>query len=182
MNDPVEIIINMSSHIVAKTKAILPKFTLWHVVNTTSSLRASLELYVADQRPPAFASVEVHCEMPPESYHKRVLSLHTCSDQWDEDDCPGIAEAENEVEAMLQEESRREDHTPAFAFTRLYLNAGARRELLQIKFPEIVCEFDAALGQEPDYDSLSEDTVGDIEAIHRVLLWTKKLNGGGQNE
>jgi hypothetical protein len=99
----------MSSHIVAKTQAVFPEFQLWHTMGRASSGCVSLKLHVADQRPLAFASVEVYCAAPSELYQKRLLSLHTCPAEWGEDQRSGIAEAENEIAATLQEESRRED-------------------------------------------------------------------------
>jgi len=74
MSDPIEICMNISGHIIAKTKGQFPTFQFWHAVDKILSSCTSVELYIADQQPPAFVSVNIHCIIPSESYSRAATN------------------------------------------------------------------------------------------------------------
>lgn len=174
MDDPIEICMNISGHIIAKIKEHYPTFQCWHTIDKILNSCTSVELYIADQQPPAFVSVKIHCMIPSESYNKRLISIQTHSEEWYEDDYPGIRMIEGEIRDILKDESQRDNYTPTFAFLKLYSNAKEISQGLEIRFQEILCEFDVTSAESPDYVSIAEDALKDIEAVYKVLLWVRK--------
>jgi len=182
MTEPIEICMNLSSHITAKTKENFPTFQFWHAIEKDSGSCASLELYVADQRPPAFVSVNIRCGIPSDSYSKRLISFQTHSVEWHEDDHPGIKMFEDGIGDILKDENYRGNYTPTFAFMKLYSNRNDQSLALQIRFQEIICEFDVTRPENPDYESIAKDALDEIETVHKVLLWVRKLDKEGSED
>jgi hypothetical protein len=134
MYDPIKICMNMSGHIIARTKGQHPTFQFWHSVDKILASCASLELYIADQQPPAFFSVRIYCSIPSDSYNKRLIGVQTHSQEWHEDDYPDVNTIEDELGDMLEDESQRDNCTPTLAFVRLYSNTKEASHALEIRF------------------------------------------------
>lgn len=173
MNKPIDVCANISGHIIANIKTIFPKIRFWHVVEETSSLSASLRLYIAGEQPPAFTYVSITCNISPHSFAMREVSVRTYSDEWNEHTLPGVILVEREIPRMLEEEEKKLGYAPRFALTTGYPSVTGEKsaKTLKITFNEILLEFDAAGEEKPDYESVATDIVQQIKTVHKV--WEK---------
>lgn len=178
MDDPLSICVNASAHIAAGLKAHSPNLRFWHSMNQTSGLSASLELYVSDQQPPAFASVTIHCFIPTDSFGTRRLSLQTHSLQWSEHDYPSIGFIAAEIPAILAEEEKKLGYAPRFALATTS-GTPATKDLpkeLQIKFGEVSVEVNVADDEAIDYETVAAHVLQELVSICRVLNRIRKLS------
>lgn len=146
MDKPIEFCVNMSGYIIAGVKGKFPEFRFWHSIEETSGHVASLSLFVADQRLPAFARITIRCEIPSSSFSVRSLALHTCSTDWNERECPRISAIEDEITHILEQEEKQLQFLPRFAFKTAYggVKKTQRDRGLKIRFQETVQEVDIA--------------------------------------
>lgn len=177
MDKPIDICVNISGHIIASIKTEFHQFLFWHTVKKALSLNAFLQLYVADQQPPAFAYVNIYCEIPPTSFITRAIRVRTYSVDWNEHTLPGVILAEREIPRMIEEEEKILGYAPRITLMTSYPSVTSEEsdKALRISFREILCEFDATGEEKLDYESLVSDIAQEIKTIHRVWLRIKEL-------